>query len=284
VEEILKKIKIVALNKILVHERVMSRAVHNLCKFLEEAGIQKNPIVVHKVKNRYIVLDGMHRVEAFRSMWYRDIMVYEVDYFNEEIKLAGWDGVIFGKMNYGEMLQELFTRTWAVRKEGRRVNLQKLVKDKKVLFGLRDRSGQYAVTLKKQRPENLPHNQYLDAAVSAVQRIENYLDIKNRKIQYVPETASDPSFQTLRADALLYRPVYTKADIIHRTLTGKVFPRKSTRHIIPSRPLRVDINLIILKEKMDLKAKNKLLQSHLLWCFQEGRVRYYPEPVYIFAD
>lgn len=283
-EKIFRKIRIVPLKKILVHECVLSKWVRTLCVFMEEAGIQKNPIVVHKVKDKYIVLDGMHRVEAFRKMGYQDIMVYEVDYFSDEILLAGWDGIVFGKVRCRELLEELFARNYSVKKEGARVNLAKLVREKKILFGLRDRNSQYSVTLKNAKLENLAHAQYLDAEVTAVQRIENYLDIKNHRIQYVPEVSADSGFQTLGGNALLYRPVFTKDDIIHRTLTGKIFPRKSTRHIIPSRPLRVDINLILLKEKMNLKAKNKLLYSHLLWCFKEGRVRYYPEPVYIFAD
>ncbi|MDD5065610.1 MAG: ParB N-terminal domain-containing protein [bacterium] len=284
-EEIIRKIRIIPLKNILVHERVVGRWVHNLGTYMEEAGIQKNPIVVHKARDKYIVLDGMHRVEALRHLGYQDIMVYEVDYFNEEIKLCGWDAIVFGSFNVPEVLKSLFSRNYIIRKESQRVRLQKLVQERKVLFGLRDRKkNQYAVILRDNKLDRIPHNKYLDVVISAVQRVENYFDNRNIRTQYVPEVTSDSNFLTLKGDAILYRPVFTKEDIIHRTLTGKIFPRKSTRHLIPCRPLRVDINLIILKEKMSLKAKNKLLYSHLMWCFKGGRVRYYPESVYIFAD
>ena len=33
-----------------------------------------------------------------------------------------------------------------------------------------------------------------------------------------------------------------------------------------------------------IKTKNKLLKAHLLWCFESNKMRFYPEPVYIFSD
>ncbi len=283
-KEIINKIKIVPTRNVLIHENVVYKWAQNIATYIQEAGIQKNPIVVHKIKNKYIVLDGMHRVQAFKILECKDIMVYEVDYYSPEIKLKGWDAVVFTKENTYSLLKLAFSKEYVIEKITKKNNIRKLINNQEILFGVRDKKNKYYTISLKKNLKNISREKYLDLIIKAIERFEKILDLKNLKILYLPDTTSEKDFQTLQGDILLYRPIFTKDDIIYRTLKGKIFPRKSTRHIIPGRPLRVDINLTILKEKISLKVKNQLLKSHLMWCFASNKVRYYPEPVYIFAD
>lgn len=284
-QEIFKNIKIVPVKKVRIHERIVPKWVINISNHLENFGIQKNPIIVHKIKGNYIVLDGMHRVEAFKLLECKDIMVYEVDYYNDKIKLEGWDGIILVKFKFMEIINKIFPKYIVVKKERKNEDMHKLLKDKKILFGLKDKNqNKYSVRLKDKRLHTVHQSRFLDLIISALERFEKAIDNKNFKILYVPGCTSETDFQTLQGHVLIYRPVFTKDDIIHRTLTGKIFPRKSTRHLIPDRPLRVDINLTILKENINLKIKNQLLYSHLMWYFKSNRIRLYPESVYVFAD
>lgn len=284
-QEIFKKIKIVPVKRVLIHERVLPRWVNSISNHIEDSGIQKNPIIVHKTGKDYIVLDGMHRVEAFKKLDCRDIMVYEVDYYKKEIELDGWDGIVLQKFDVLSILNKIYTKHISIHKEKKTEDMHELLKNKKILFGIKDKANnKYSIRLKDKRIDKLKQSRYLDLIISALERFERSIDKQEYKILYIPETTSEPDFKTLQANFLIYRPVFTKNDIIHRTLTGKIFPRKSTRHLIPGRPLRVDLNLTILKEKIGLKVKNQLLSSHLMWCFKSNRIRLYPESVYIFAD
>ena len=83
---------------------------------------------------------------------------------------------------------------------------------------------------------------------------------------------------------VVLEPPHRKEDILEKTLKGKILPPKSTRHLISGRPLRVDLPLSVLNGPDDLEAKNRLLQEHLKWCYENNRVRFYPESVYVFAD
>lgn len=83
---------------------------------------------------------------------------------------------------------------------------------------------------------------------------------------------------------VVLEPPYSKEKILEGTLSGKILPPKSTRHLISGRPLRVDLPLSVLNGPNNLEIKNRLLQEHLKWCHDNNRVRFYPESVYIFAD
>ena len=85
-EDIFTRIKIVPLKKVLIHEQIVKKWAKNLASYMEQSGIQKNPIIVHKTQGKYIVLDGMHRVEAMKILGCRDIMVYLVDYFDKQLE------------------------------------------------------------------------------------------------------------------------------------------------------------------------------------------------------
>jgi len=284
VEDIFTRIKIVPLKKVLIHEQIVKKWAKNLASYMEQSGIQKNPIIVHKTQGKYIVLDGMHRVEAMKILGCRDIMVYLVDYFDKRIELHSWYGIVFGDIKPKEALEKIVgKRSFIIKKEHKKTDVGKLIKERKVFLALRDQKDNiYTVYLKKGMRIN--EERYLTIATSLIERLESFVDSRDFRIIYVPDTTGEKDFKTSSGNLLIYRPLFKKEEVIHRTFEGKTFPRKSTRHIIPGRPLRVDINITLLKEKIDLKTKNKLLYAHLMWCFESNRMRYYPEPVYIFAD
>lgn len=83
---------------------------------------------------------------------------------------------------------------------------------------------------------------------------------------------------------IVLEPPWTKEEVLKRAMTKTLLPPKSTKHLIGSRPLRVDLDLSLLKEPIDLKTKNRRLQEHLQSYCDSHRLRFYPESVYIFAD
>lgn len=75
-----------------------------------------------------------------------------------------------------------------------------------------------------------------------------------------------------------------KADVLQRAVSQNLLPPKSTKHVITRRPLRLDVDLTLLKADLDLAEKNRRLQEHIQKCQADNRVRFYPESVLLFSD
>jgi hypothetical protein len=125
----------------------------------------------------------------------------------------------------------------------------------------------------------------LDILIRALKDFEADLDRRNLRIIYVADDQAQKTFeQHAQAFTLFKRPFFTKEEVVRRTIEGKILPRKSTRHLFPLRPLRIDFDLILLKENIDLATKNRLLHARLTWCLEKNMVRYYPESVLVLSD
>ncbi|MBI4125006.1 MAG: ParB N-terminal domain-containing protein [Deltaproteobacteria bacterium] len=166
-DEICEQIQIVPLRQCLMHEGIIPKLLEQIAGHIKSDGVMKNPIIVTKHKDHYVILDGMHRFAALQKLQVRDILVFAVDYQSEKVILE---------------------------------------------------------------------------------------------------------------------PPHTKEDVLKRALTQKLFPPKSTRHVIAKRPLRLDIELSLLKSDLDPAAKNQRLQTHIQKCYADNRVRFYPESVLLFFD
>ena len=281
-ETIYEKIKIIPLKKILIHEGIIRKWAENIANRINDEGIVKNPVVVARKGNCYLALDGAHRLEAMRILGCRDILAYVVDYYNPEIKLEGWDGLIFEKIALKALLQKLFPgKGLLIKKHRKGEKLRKKVLDRKLFFVLESKGGDVCSLSSR---KDLSPEKLLDLSILCIEKLEQYLDEKRIKILYVPNTASRGDFRDSDARILITRPHFHKDEVVKRTLEKKIFPRKSTRHLIPQRPLGINLNLSLLKEDIDLKIKNKLLASHLEWCWKSNHVRSYPESVFIFSD
>lgn len=224
----------------------------------------------------------MHRFAACKKLELRDIVVCEVDYSSDKIQVAGWDAFTFKKMNVATLLPDLFpeTRGYTLSraKDGR--DLQRQVATRQALLAACDKGDDYFVLHKR----GLTGNDLLEELIRVTEAIDSAIDHKRLKPLYVANAISLTDFANSDAQSMIIRPHFTKTEIMERTLANKLFPRKSTRHIIPDRPLRVDVTLSILRTTIELSAKNKILDDHLRWCFEADRVRYYPESVFIFSD
>ena len=166
-DDIHTRIKIIPVEKCLIHEGTVQEWVDQIAATIKNDGILKNPIIVTAHESYYVVLDGMHRFAAIEQLELPDILVCEVDYFSQGVVLE---------------------------------------------------------------------------------------------------------------------PPATKKEVLECALSKRILPPKSTKHAIAGRPLRVDLDLALLRESVDLETKNKKLQAHLQKYRDNHQLRFYPESVYVFAD
>jgi L-serine kinase (ADP) len=274
------RIQIVPLRECMTHEGVVDRWVDAIAANLLDQGLMKNPIVVTKPdrKRRRIVIDGMHRFAALRKLEIRDVVVYEVDYADDAIRLAGWDALTFRPFRATEFIRTLaLPKNWTVKTVRDAASAQQAVDDRRALVAIGDRRGKFALVVPRRRAT-------VAQCVSTSRRIDSHLDAEGYRPLYVADTISLKDFTQRNATGIIIRAHYTKDEIVTRITAGRIFPRKSTRHVIPGRPLRVDIGIPLLRADISLRAKNRLLEEHLRWCYESDRIRYYPESVFIYAD
>jgi hypothetical protein len=242
--------------------------------------VVKNPIIVTQYQGRYIALDGMHRVTALKALGCRDIVVYEVDYDDPSIGLFGWDALILDRCPLEEVLQ-VFARRENLELVRHRdyAEAVKNIQRHRSCFGILTREEEVF----ELRITEEGHN--LDVLIRALKDFEADLDRRGLRLVYIADEQSAKTFrQHENAFSLFKRPFFTKEEVVQRTIEGKILPRKSTRHLFPLRPLRIDIDFILLKEEIDLETKNRLLQARLNWCLENNMVRYYPESVLVLDD
>lgn len=78
--------QIIAIEKLKPHEQVTEGRVSITIRYLKQTGELWFPILVEK--EEYIILDGHHRVEAFKRMGLTRILAFLVDYDSPEIKVG----------------------------------------------------------------------------------------------------------------------------------------------------------------------------------------------------
>jgi hypothetical protein len=279
-KDVFSKIKIIPLSEILLHEGVVSEWITKLSSHIDYDGVVKNPIIVTRFQGHYIALDGMHRVTALKALGCRDIVVYEVDYDDPSVGLFGWDALILDRFPVEVTLRE-FAAAENLTLERHRDFPRACgnVGERRSCFGLLTRDGE-VFELRRREDER-----DLDTLIRVLKAFEADLDRRKLRTVYVADEHSEDTFrQHANASALFKRPFFTKEEVVARTIQGKTLPRKSTRHLFPLRPLRIDIDFILLKEDVDLETKNRLLQARLNWCLENNMVRYYPESVLILSD
>lgn len=276
-KEVLEKIRIIPLGRTLRSEDVIRRQARRLANYIEHDGMQRDPIVVVPDGDRYIALDGMHRVEALKVMKCRDLLAYVVDYDNDGILLESWDALVYECPDVHGVLEEEF--------RGSEYTVERIegtgrdeVMERRGLFSVVTKEGTAWSVRRGDRPATL------DELIDVLVRFERRLDAGGARIRYVPNTDSDHLFAESRSAFLVIRPRFTKREVRERTLQGKLFPRKTTRHVIDKRPLRVGVALSILKQDTDIDVKNDLLQAELRWKHERGRIRFYPEPIILFDE
>ncbi|MFQ6104562.1 MAG: ParB N-terminal domain-containing protein [Candidatus Glassbacteria bacterium] len=277
-EEILKNIKIIHASDALISEGIIPERARDLSTLIDYDGVQSDPIVVAETGSKYIVLDGMHRVEALRVLGCRDILVYLVNYADEHIILGSWDAIIKKKQGLKDLIEN-FSKSKGLEFRQHHGDVRELLYGRHCYFGFKSHEGRTtAVTRGKKQVLGL------DEIITTLEECEELFDEKGITLTYLADTLSEATFRHAEDSLLMIRPRFTKEEVVSRTLSGKLFPRKTTRHIIPSRPLKVNVKISLLSENIDISIKNRLLQAELKRLNDHGRIRFYPDSIFLFNE
>ena len=243
---------------------------------IEADGRFTNPIIADE--KSLVVLDGMHRVAAVQKIGYRFLPVCLVDYENPSIVLCSWHRLIHQIPRINDVLTIVeglgFTAehaTWDTA-----YNLVEKRKAETAVFSTEECFVIHAA------------HSNVKETYDVIKRIESQFRSKGCSITYDTAEEAKKEVYSGKASAGLMTPTISKEEVVHVALSGKLFPQKATRHIVPTRPMRVDVPNEWLTGLVDLRDANdrvvKLLSSKNVKHIPRGHVfdRLYEEELYIF--
>jgi hypothetical protein len=264
------RIEIVRVDELRVHEEIMPPLRDEVIESLQTLGILKNPITIDRETRT--VLDGMHRIAAMKALKIPYILACSVDYKDPRIEVSRWfrtlrlRGRLEEWMRRGKFYQSLESTH---RKCPLLLSLEKgkfhLSKGSPEDINSRMMKNRSSVVILG-RDEGYLIEEDVENVIDAswvVAEVEMRLGKMGGRIDYKTERDAYHSLMEGSADYLLFSSPISKEDIISSATTGRLFAHKTTRHIIPGRPLRVDIPVKLLSSNRELGSLNQELKRSL---------------------
>jgi hypothetical protein len=279
------ELEVVLLESLLQHEEIIPQVANKLIlEFRNWANLQ-NPIIVDK---NHIILDGNHRAFAFKKLKFKYISVCKVDYFSETTELRYWFRLLTNISNLDQLRQAVEDMNGTLCQVNDKETLRKTLENSNLSCGIQQ-SNFYALL-------SFPENMVNDAvgAYGLLTKIQNRLIEKGIKLEYIPcQSAYKNNFceELKNNEIVIWTPRITKEMVVDAAKKERKFAPKTTRHLIPARPLNVNVPTHWFKEDVSLKEINKrflkLLERKNVRRFGPGQVidgRYYEEELFVFFD
>ncbi len=213
-----KNIRILPLNSLLPHEKAIEESVEKLKNEILSDGIQKDPIIVEK--DTFVVLDGTHRLNAFKRIGIEYAVCYLVPYSFEGIKVERWTRVVSHEKKITSHLLDALGLRQSIPVE----KAFQLSEKKGVLFfaGGSCYGKEFSSILE---------------AYSFVEKIDKTSKIMGWKVEYLPEDEVDIAMRKGRL--VILGPRLRKQDVVELARKGMLLPPKTTHHIIDPRPVSI---------------------------------------------
>ena len=243
-----------------IHEETIPTNLEKIKNILKRQSFQIDPIIVDK--NSGVILDGMHRYEALRQMGFNFVAVAKVDYSSPNIVIKNWyrtfqldkppriilDKIIeIANLTGFEICENIDEKAKPTGKTIFSIWIKGIEKSYNVIFDRKLNIWEKYLFLKKFE--------------------ENFSTAFNTKPNYRSEELTIKDFDSSKIDIVLATPTIKKEEVVKFALDKKVFPPKTTRHILPVRPLFVNAPLALLKKDglgKTLDEKKEIFQKLLL--------------------
>lgn len=265
--------------KLHVHEETIPEVLDKLTEKIKVDRIFIHPIIADE--KTLVVLDGMHRVAAAKSIGYNLVPVCLVDYTNPNIVVGSWYRLI-DEVTELEKIREAI------------IDLDLTVADDSFEEAHRKVEERKAVAAVFSQSECLTfygNSKNINQIYDDIKKIELKLRSSGYPVSYCTEKDAVENVGSSNVSAALITPTVSKNEIINMALAGRVFMQKTTRHIIPARPMFINVpNKWLYRAATELSNKRKrlakLLSSRKLERLPSGQVmdRRYEEELYIFGE
>ena len=227
------------------HEETLRFLVDEIMNSMKRKGAQLDPIVIDRKTK--VVLDGMHRMEALRSMGLQSVLAYSIDYSNPAIKVGRWTRCL---KDVGNSLVERMRAVLRLEEVKDPAEAMSIVDQFKAPLAIFTRKNTYVSSLA------------LTSPFEAYELIREF-DQEVQKTQgrlYIEPDSKPPPYLLQTYSMVLYPVRLRKDDVVKAGRSCRPFPPKSSRHLIPSRPRGLQIPLEWLARDYSPKSSAQRLQ------------------------
>ena len=248
----LKDLRLVELDCLILHEAHDEDRLSRLRGRIEAEGEQRNPVIVSPHEDRYLVLDGAHRVRALGELGLRFVLIQAVE---PPERAEGWghllDGV--GRAELGEI-------------EGIEVS---------------DKPGDAPVAeVESTAGESLFLSAVEEGLGGRVRALWGLQSLYPEGV-VVRRVEPDGAVRLSGGEVLIRYRTFTPGELAAIVDSGDVLPAGVTRFHVRERVLGVRYPLDLMMDG-DATAQNVELRRFVRRRWDEDRVRYYGEPVVLF--
>jgi hypothetical protein len=226
------RLSIIEIEELKPHEEVIEEVVERLSREISADKVVHDPLILDQ--NDYIILDGMHRFNALKRLGCRFAPSCLLDYRSPKIKVGSWFRLftVDDPIPVAQTLLSKMTLNYSKRK----VNADTMSYDSESIILTKDGT---IFSL----PSPLDPVERCRTAV----KVEKHLVNDGHDVTYLSEANAIQRLKSDTANLAIAMPIFRKEEIRDFGLEGRLLPHKVTRHVIPSRPLAVDIPLTLLR-------------------------------------
>ncbi len=224
-------LEIVETGALRLHEETIPELLARLVQDIEKKDVIHHPIIVDK--DSLVVLDGTHRVEAFNSLGLRCIPACLVNYEDPRIKVGCWYRTV-EKIDPEAQIGDLFENFGGLKLA--RTSARKAIESSKTIALL----SREAAAVSKEYCD-------LREVYQVIKQFETKLTHSGFGIGYTDEEGAERKLLDGSILAYVAMPALTKTVITETALSGKRFPCKTSRHVIPARPMGIDFPISRLR-------------------------------------
>ncbi len=279
------ELQVVPVDALLQHEETLSGPVQKLAMALKNQAHLHDPIIIDA---NNVVLDGNHRAFVFKALKFKHIAACRINYFHQDTKLRYWYRRLNNApgLNLIKDLIEASKGRWEA--HAHKDSLQRVLEEEPLCCGIQ--RGEFFASIRF-------HHDVVHDAVSAYEifyRIQEKLVEEGATLEYIPcNHVHETDFCAgLNPDVVvLWSPRITKEMVIDAARRRKVFTPKATRHLIPARPLNVNVPTQWFREDISLEEINLRFREHLkrkkIRHLGPGQIlggRYYEEELFVFLE
>lgn len=243
------RLRLEELARVKIHEEIIPELLEELGGKIRADGTAKHPVIVDL--NTLVVLDGMHRVAAIEKLSCKYLPVCLVDYRNPHLYVGCWYRVVRGEVSAEELLNVPKSLGLEVRATSPQEALQALV----------DRKG--AAALLTKQGCHLLGSGGLRESYSLVRKMEEALRRMGLEVGYETERDAKQAVGSGEAAAVIMTQGARKEEVVEAALSGNLLLHKTTRHVVPARPMGMNVPLEWLSGDLSLEEVNRMLVKHL---------------------
>lgn len=246
------KITIEEVKNLRIHEEIIPEILSWLVNKIKKDGFFKDPVIVDE--KTLVVLDGMHRVAAVEKLGFPYIPVCLVDYDNPNIRLGSWCRIVKkGHGNFSDIKSFIETLGFKIDTIDRNAMFN-LLSNRDIISALVHDNLFYGIYYSEKDIKKI---------YDLIKIIEEGLKKRDYEIGYVTEDEALMLAKNMEVLASIVTPSVTKNEVREVALRGEVFTHKTTRHVIPARPLNINIPLEWLTGEKSIDEIRRNLVKHL---------------------